>query len=376
MTGLAVGTAVGLWLVVAVETVRVAQGRGSRALWVAVLGLAVSRTLDLDAVAGAFGHAVTVSVAERMAVLVSAVGVVVVTRSIAREGGRRPGRALAVATDPRLWVVVGLLILAPLVHAGQALPSDTAGRAATYAADPWWGVHWVTFLVFLGFVLWQGASISLRNARHVPGILRWRLVGLGVGQGFAVAYAVLKGVRLAVLAADGPAAADDVLGAAEQGALAASVATVAVSLLAGAVGTMWDGLLLRRRVWTLWPLWVGLWDHAPHMPFPAPPRRWVATVIGDVRMTAVRQVVELGDAIRVLTPYLPPHDPTDPAARAAALAEAAGRRSAGSSPLGDHHEPEPMGSTVDERATHLVPVARRWRRSAASAPLDRATSSA
>lgn len=361
MTGLAVGTAVLLWLVVVGESVRLARGRGSRALWVAVLGLALSRTLDLDAVAGAFDHAVALSVAERIAVLVAAVGVVVLTRSIAHQGGRAPGRGLTVATDPRLWAAVGLLMLAPLVHAGQGLPGSTAGRAAVYASDPWWGVHWATFLAFLTFVLWQGAAISLRNARHAPGALRWRLLGLGVGQSLAVAYAVLKATRLVLLATTGPGAADDVLGVAEQGALAASVATVAVSLLAGAVGTAWDGLVLRGRVWTLWPLWVGLWDHAPHMPFTEPPGRWAVTFAGDVRMTSVRQVVELGDAVRVLAPYLPVHDPTDPAARADALAEAAGRRTAGLRPTGDHEEPEPAGVTVEERLAHLLPVARRWR---------------
>lgn len=356
MDDIAVASVLALWAVAGVEVIRWLRRTGTPSLTVSVVALAVGRTIDLELGGPTFGRSVALAVVEHSAVLVSACAVLVFTRTMSTAGDRT-GRFLATATNRSLWILAGAALLAPLVNATATLPADQDQRAALYASDPLWCLHWAVFLGALVVVLSQGARIAARGARHTPGVLRARLIGLCLGHTFGVCYAISKGVRLGILATT-PTFDDDALAAIEQGSLTACIAAVTLGLLAGPIASAGEGLRTRSQVWRLWPLWVGLWEHAPHLPFKTPPRRTAATLERDSRIVLVRQVVELGDAIRVLGPYMPNHDPADPADLCRALATAAARRSAGISP---HGEPGPSGgSSIVERLAFLLPIARHW----------------
>ncbi len=348
-----------LWVVAVVELVRIRRGTGTPSLAVAVVALAVGRTLDLDEVGAALGRTALLGVLEHAATLTSALGVLAFTGAITSAGTGSATRVQKAATDPRVWIVLAAAIAAPLMHPTEELPASAAERAVTYANDPLWWLHWAAFLGVLALVLWHGAGISLRNVRHVDGVLRARLVGLGLGQTMGVVYAVLKGVLLVVLAL-APPVDTDALSAAEQAALTLCIAAIAVGLLVGALSTAWTSVRTRVHVWALWPLWRGLWDHAPHLLHARTPGRLSAALARDVDVIAVRQVVELSDAARALGPHMPEHDHTDPGAHARALAEASARRLAGLAPMRSTEAGVEWPGVAGAQAGRLLPVARHW----------------
>lgn len=358
MDEIAVGCVIALGVVAIVEVVRAVHGRGSRSLTVAVCALAVARTLDLEVVAAM--RSVAVAVMEHGLVLVSAAAVVHFLMGLV-PGSATDLRLVALAADRRTHVVVLAALLAPVVHFERALPADADARGAVYASSPLWALHWAAFLSVLAVVFSYGALISLRSARHAVGIMRWRMASVGAGHAVGAMYVVLKAVRLVATSADPTLTALTLLAAAEQVAETICILAIAAGLASGSVIAVAEDMRHRYRVWVLWPLWVGLWDHAPHLPFSSPPRRWAAVLASDIRIVLVRQVVELGDATRVLAEHMPEHEISDPADQACALAVAAARRAAGAPPLRLIGQ-RATEATVDQRIARLAPIARRWRR--------------
>ncbi|GIG21151.1 hypothetical protein Cch01nite_18750 [Cellulomonas chitinilytica] len=353
--------ALALWVVAGIQVVRTLRGAGSWSLTVAVVALATGLTIDADVVSAALGRSVVLAVVEHTSILVAAVATLAFIRCAADENGH-----LANPVRRAAWIVAAVALTAPLLRATQELPAAAEARADVYADSPFWGIHWATFLGLLMVVMCRCAVLGFSNAPRARGLLRVRLVGIGVACVVGAGYAVLKSVLLVTLALSlGSAELADVLSAAEQAALMLSITITAAALLAGAVESIRQEIVVRSRVWALWPLWVGLWEHAPHMPSATPPRRLAATLARESRMILVRQVVELGDATRTLGPFLRERDASSPADEARALADAAARRSAGAIPEGPG-QPAP-GSTVDERVAYLRPIARGWGRTGAAA---------
>lgn len=342
-----------LWAVTVVEVVRAVRGTGARSLLVAVAALAAGRTLDLDAVGEALGRTTVLAAVEHALVVVSAVAVVAFTHRIT--GERR--------IVPRaVWVVLGLMLAAPLVDAWGALPATAEDRAAVYASSVPWLVHWVAFLTTLAIALTAGARVALRNGRLARGVLGVRLVGLGAGQVLGVLYTALKALHLGALVVS-PGADVGLLGTAEQAALSSAILLVAAGLVVGFAATVAADVATRRRLWVLWPVWAGLWPHAPHLDH-APPSRLRTTFSTDARIREVRLVVEIGDALRVLTPYVPAHDHTDPVASAAAL-QLASRRVGQDVTPPESTGPRPAEAGFAARTRELYTLARAWPRAAA-----------
>ncbi|MGW6128853.1 DUF6545 domain-containing protein [Cellulomonas sp. NPDC055163] len=342
-----------LWAVTVVEVVRAVRGTGTPSLLVAVAALAAGRTLDLDAVGGALGRTTALAAAEHALVVVSALAVVAFTHRIT--GQRR--------TVPRaVWVVLVLALAAPLVDAGSVLPATADHRAAVYASSVPWLVHWVAFLVTLTVALTAGARTALRNGRLARGVLGVRLVGLGAGQVLGVLYAALKALHLGALVVS-PGSDVGLLGTAEQAALSSAILLVAAGLVVGFAATAAADVATRRRLWVLWPVWADLWPHAPHLDHAAPSRLRTA-VSPDARIREVRLVVEIGDALRALTPYVPAHDHTDPVASAAAL-QLASRRVGQDVPTPASTGPRPAEAGFAARTRELSTLARAWPRAAA-----------
>ncbi|WP_141372057.1 DUF6545 domain-containing protein [Cellulomonas cellasea] len=342
-----------LWAVTVVEVVRALRGTGTRSLLVAVAALAAGRTLDLDAVGEALGRTTALAAVEHVLVVVSAVAVVAFTHRITGEH----------RTVPRpVWVVLALALAAPLVDAGGALPATAEDRAAAYASSVPWLVHWVAFLVTLAVALTAGARIALRNGRLARGVLGVRLIGLGAGQVLGVLYTVLKALHLGALVVS-PGSEVGLLGTAEQAALSSAILLVAVGLVVGFAATVAADLATRRRLWVLWPVWADLWPHAPHLDH-TPPGRLRTTFSPDARIREVRLVVEIGDALRVLSPYVPAHDHTDPVAQAAAL-QLASRRVGQDVPASPPSGPRPAETGFAARTRELYALALAWPRAAA-----------
>ncbi|WP_258725304.1 DUF6545 domain-containing protein [Cellulomonas sp. NS3] len=342
-----------LWAVTVVEVVRAVRGTGTRSLLVAVAALAAGRTLDLDAVGEALGRTTALAAVEHALVVVSAVAVVAFTHRIT--GERR--------TVPRpVWVVLAVMLAAPLVDAGGLLPATAEGRAAVYASSVPWLVHWVAFLVTLAVALTAGARIALRNGRLTRGVLGVRLVGLGAGQVLGVLYTALKALHLGVLVVS-PGSDVRLVGTAEQAALSSAILLVATGLVVGFAATVAADVATRRRLWVLWPVWADLWPHAPHLD-DTPPGRLRTIFSTDARIREVRLVVEIGDALRALTPYVPAHDHTDPVASAAAL-QLASRRVGQGLPPPAASGPRPAEAGFAARTRELSTLARAWPRAAA-----------
>lgn len=293
-------------------------GSGNAPLVVALGALVLSGTTGLDAVRAALGRTVALATAEHVLVLVGALAVATLTHRLAGRRRRAPRH-------------LGLLVLvalgAPLLDAGATLPESAEGRTALYASSPVWLVHWSAFLVTLAVVLTLGAHAALRDGRVALGVPSLRLAALGAGQVLGVLYAVLEALHLGVLAVS-PTADPRLLAATERAALTSAVLLVASGLLAGLAVELVADLAARRRLWQLWPVWADLRPVDPTDPdgFPGRVR---TTLARGARPRQLRVVAEIGDAVRVLAPHVPSHDPHDPVAQAAALQLAAHRRTPG-----------------------------------------------
>jgi hypothetical protein len=345
--------------VTAIETVRAVRGTGRVSLACAVGGITVGRILDLDALSAAVGEVTWLITARHAASLAVAVGMAAFARSIT--GG--PWRILATPA----WVLLGLGLAIPFVDVGTVLPAADGPRFALYASSPLWLIHWTAYLTASMIAAVAILTTSVRNVAASRGGFRAQLLCLGTGTAFVVVYVALNAAHLLILVLN-PVAETERLVDFEQGAANIASLLVGISLLAGLFEPFAVSLARRRHVWGLWPMWLALWDHAPHLEPELRRRgRLRSTLVPDARMVLLRLVVEIGDATRALAPRMVAHDPANPTERAAALRLALKQPELGATTTAGPPPPEEMTS-IDRRAKDLYGVARAWNKEMPTAP--------
>lgn len=338
-----------LGAVTVVEAVRAVRGTGRASLAISMAGLTVGRVLDTDELSARFGEAAWLITSRHAASLVVAIGMVAFARSITGTRWRM--------SSPWVWAVLGVGLVVPLVDPGALLPVDDDARIAVFAGSPVWLVHWGAYLSVSLLAAVAVTTTSLRSIGASRGAFRAQLACLATGTTLVMVYALLNAVHLTTLALR-PGTGLGPLAGVEQVVSNLASLMVGLSLLTGLLEPVAVGVARRRRVWALWPVWVGLWDFAPHLDAERPGRLRSA-LARDPHMVLVRLVVEIGDAARVLTPHLPEHDASRPVERAAALQVAAERHRRGD-PVNGSAPPPDLERTLDQRAQELHDVARVW----------------
>lgn len=301
-----------LWLIVVYRMPLARRAGSSRALWCALLALAIGSTLKIVPVNVAVEHYLQTpgaAVALRhVAGLASAVGVLIELAHLTGAQRSLGRRALILAVPTLLAMTVPFAVAPP----GPGHPA-LAGQAEWY--DTTWVsvVHWLIYLTYLGWSLLAGAVLCWRSSRHAaPGPLRTGITLIGAGMGLGLSYVALKAwMTVAWAAGNGP-------GLLELD-LAAESLILAVVLLLICAGCAWQpaaGHLATAResvrtavaLWRLYPLWVVLRDAAPRVVLrpERPVRRYAIGRPARLARLLVDRIIEIRDGLIELRAYAGP----------------------------------------------------------------------
>ena len=254
---------------------------------------------------------------------------------------------LSTTATPRLraiWTRIGLLAGALVLLVGSfSAAHPPATRLGLFTgllrAQPSLVVYLLTYTVYLAAVL---VDIGIACARTIPlarGALRVGLVTLVCASIVGLLYAGDKVVIVAVELAGGPVAepycAQPFAGATctFQVAFPAFTALLLVlGIVIPALGPRLATLLPRYR-WAhaeLGPLWTALTEQLPTVVLPP-----ADSDPAGVRFLLYRRVIEIRDALLILDPWMPRHEPGDPQAEADAIVTALDRHARESTPPTD-----------------------------------------
>ncbi|MEU7599838.1 MAB_1171c family putative transporter [Streptomyces sp. NPDC041003] len=264
-----------------------------RALWLAVVAVAVAMTLHLEPVCDWLttltGSARWITVTKNQAGVVSAGAVLHFT--VHTTGRRRTGTVL-------LGVVAVMAVLLVLAALGRG-PEQAHGPRFTLARDPG-TAYWLLLIALHGVacaacvrVCWvYGRCSNNRSLNLGLGLFGW-------GTAFAGLFWLAHLVLLAADSSPGPALCL---------LLSAHAVLRAAALLVPTALELRRALAHARTVWRIWPLWQDLVDAVPHVALGESPSRLLAILQPHVswRLIAYRKSIEIRDAILTLGHYADP----------------------------------------------------------------------
>jgi hypothetical protein len=337
-----------LWVTTAVRLPTLWRDRRQRALWTAMLALALVKSASFP------------PFAERLhaPILPNLLGVVTafcLLRFIALITGSGPPRWQIVVTA---GVLVALCVLAAISR-----DIDNTGNVLAGPLPPTAVAYWVVLEGYLGAVLVSATVLFWSVGRAAPaGLPRLGLRAISAGAAIISLYAATKTILIVVHGFGVPIAFERIEPVAHVIQAAAILLAVAGSLVpatrrARAVGAAYRNLLVLR------PLWRAMRDAFPEVILFSP-RRAVIELAGvdDVHLRLYRRVIEIRDGMLALRDFRPPDVPpcSDPAvAEARGIALALERRSEGAPPS---EQPEPWAPVGPDMADEVA-----WLRRVSSA---------
>jgi hypothetical protein len=356
-----------LWVMTAVRLPTLWRDRRQRALWTAVLGLALAKTASFR------------PVAERLhaPILPNLLGVAVafcLLRFIAMVTGSGLRRWQAVVT-------AGVLITLGVLAAVAGSDIDNRGEALAGPLPAVAVAYWVVLEGYLGAVLILTARLFRTVGRAAPaGLPRLGLRAIAAGAAIISLYAVTKTCLIVVHGLGVPIAFERIEPVAHVIQAAAILLAVAGSLVpatrrARAVVAAYRSLLKLR------PLWRAMKDAFPEVILFSP-RRAVIELAGvdDVNLRLYRRVIEIRDGMLALRDYRPPDVPgdADPAVtEARGIAMALARRAASAEPNDRPEAWAPVGPDMADEVAWLTRVSAAFRDlTAAGVPTPRPSGSA
>ena len=340
-----------LWVTAAVRLPTLWRDRRQRALWTAVLALALAKSASFPPLADRL-HAPIVP-----NLLGVAVGFCLL-RFIAMVTGAGLRRWQIVVT---VGVLVTLGVLAAIAG------SDIANRGDVLAGPlpPAAVAYWVVLEGYLGAVLIWAARLFRTVGRAAPaGLPRLGLRAIAAGAAVISLYAATKAILVVVHGFGVPIAFERIEPVAHVVQGAAILLAVAGSLVpatrrARAVVAAYRSLLKLR------PLWRAMRDAFPEVILFSP-RRAVIELAGvdDVNLRLYRRVIEIRDGMLALRDYRPAELPSDddPAVtEARGIALALERRAIGAEPAGQPEAWAPVGPDMADEVAWLSRVSDAFR---------------
>jgi hypothetical protein len=219
-----------------------------------------------------------------------------------------PSETALAGTRPRILtaglVAVVLLVLGTMTpaHAFGSEPLDAWTEAGTH----------IVFLVYVALALTDVTVSAIRWAQMSRGALRTGLSLIAAGAGSAIAYAVIKGLCVAVeMTGDMPpgAAVEAARAAALVGLLLVSAGCVLPALDRGLRAAR-HAVAIHRLLDRLYPLWSDLVDVVPGIALEAVEPRWRDRLhVRDLDLRLYRRIIEIRDGQLALS------QPRNPASR-------------------------------------------------------------
>ncbi|MEV4347354.1 MAB_1171c family putative transporter [Actinoplanes sp. NPDC049596] len=333
-----------LWGMAVVRFPTVFRDRRQRALWAALVSVALAKT---------FGFPPVLAATEAPAVphLFGVLAAFYLLRFVALATGRGNGRHQAA-------LVAAVLVTLALIAAGDVPPGP---RVPTHHV-----AYWVILESYLAYALIGATAVFWSTSREASsGLPRFALRLMAVGSALIAVFAAF---RISALAVDALRAVEP---AAEQVQTVAVLLTATGGMIAASPRAR-SAVAAYRQLLILRPLWKAMRDAFPEVIL-FTPRRAIVELAGvdDVHLRLYRRVIEIRDGLLALRPYLePPAASTgDPAYdEAIQVVRALGRREA-QDPLPDvSGEWSPVGPTLADEVAWLGRVSRAYRRAAAPTP--------
>lgn len=304
--------AVLLWVTVVWRWPTRRQEATQRALWLALVALAITATLEVPTVERAFQ---LVTPAEpNLAYLVKhvlVVGVAAAAREILRgvtlapdEARRGVRRRVTAAIG--VMVVLAILFVAAPVEASVLTPEFTD----RYGHEPAMLAFWGVFLAWLAAALTSTIRLTWRYGKQAPpSRLRTAILLIGGSAAACLGYVAAKSAYLVALSA----AVEHRFAVFYTGA---SRTLLVTSMLLMVAGCAWSALeriagprhlTAYRRLRRLRPLWHALYEATPAIALTA---RTAATPersgIWNLELRLYRRVIEIRDGVLALRPYAGP----------------------------------------------------------------------
>ena len=287
------------------------QGTTQQALWLALVGIAITATLEIPAVEGAvklvtpaepnvaylLKHVLVVGVAAAAREIVR--GIALAPQQARRGVRRRSASAAAVV------VALGTLFFAAPVD-GDVLTPDFTDR---YGREPAMLAFWTVFLGWLGAALVSTIRLTWRYGRQAPrSRLRTAILLIGGSATACLGYVAAKATYLVALGAQVEQRFTLVY-------TRATGALLLVSMLLIVAGCTWTQLgrlpglrhlSAYRRLRRLLPLWQALYEATPAIALTPPIAGRVRAGIRDLEVRLYRCVIEIRDGALALRPYAAP----------------------------------------------------------------------
>lgn len=340
-----------LWVATAVRLPTLWRDRRQRALWTALMLLAVVKTISYPPIAHRL-HA---------AILPNLLGVAVafcLLRFIALVTGAGTPRWQAVVT-------VGVLITLGVLAAIAGSDIDNDGNVLAGPLPPAAVAYWVVLEGYLGAVLVSTARLFRTVGRAAPaGLPRLGLRAIAAGAAIISLYAGTKTVLIVIHGFGVPIAFERIEPVAHVIQAAAILLAVAGSVVpatrrARAVVTAYGNLRKLR------PLWRAMKEAFPEVILFSPRRALVELAgVDDVDLRLYRRVIEIRDGMLALRDYRPvdvPADPDPAVTEARGITMALARRASGGLPLEDGGQWAPVGPDMADEVAWLGRVSDAFR---------------
>ncbi len=304
--------AVLLWVSVVWRWPTRRQGTTQRALWLALVGLAITATLEVPTVERAVQLATPFE--PNLAYLVKhvlVVGVAAAAHEILRgvtlapQEARRGVRRRSAAAIAVVLALATLFVAAPVE--GSVLTPEFTDR---YGREPAMLAFWGVFLAWLAAALTSTIQLTWRYGKQAPSSrLRTAILLIGGSAAACLGYVAAKSAYLVALGA----------GVEHRFAVlytGASQAMLLTSMLLIAAGCAWPTLgripglrhlTAYRRLRRLQPLWQMLYQATPAIALTPPTAGRQLSRIRDLEVRLYRCVIEIRDGALALRPYAAPH---------------------------------------------------------------------
>ena len=291
------------------------EGRTQQALWLALVALAATATLQIPTLEHAV-HAAMPTEPNLIYALkhVLIVGVAAAAHEILRsvtlpaDEARRLSRQRGIVAAAVAATLVVLFVRAPVDDA--ALTSQFADR---YGREPAMLAFWAVFLTWLALALVSTVRLAWRYGRHAPrNPVSTAILLIGGSAAACFGYVVVKSIYLVAVNVSGGQRLAGPYATGTTGLLIVAMALMAIGCAWPTLGRL-PGirqLATLRRLRRLRPLWLALYEATPAIALTSPSPMTRVGIFRDLDVRLYRRVIEIRDGLLALRPYAPPdlHD--------------------------------------------------------------------